>query len=367
MRRRSFYSSYKGRRSSRDKKLILFSTLLLIIVCTGAAFILLTDFIVFTSDGFRFTFQNEEEADIKQDENDDEDLNIVINGKPQDESDSSDPIISSLPPVAGVIDDISNILSATYAKGLASAALERGCTTLCFSIKDESGVLQIPITSAYSSQGGQSSDADAIKQSLEIFDQYDNLYLAAYITCFADDRATEAFPQNAVTTQSGSVWIDSSGHAYIDPYSDMAREYLCDIIDSCARAGFDMVILDGLAFPTSGSLSQAIYSSEDIPENRQAVIAKILSEIKATADSHSIAVSVVLDDPLSDGTVSGQNIEKLAPYCHTLFCRGSVGDMSFSSISQALAQSSCLPGCISGGAFDTQEGDISFIGEYLKP
>ena len=60
MRRRSFYSSYKGRRSSRDKKLILFSTLLLIIVCTGAAFILLTDFIVFTSDGFRFTFQNEE-------------------------------------------------------------------------------------------------------------------------------------------------------------------------------------------------------------------------------------------------------------------------------------------------------------------
>ncbi|MBQ5760911.1 MAG: hypothetical protein IIV85_04050, partial [Clostridia bacterium] len=143
--RRNYYNAYHGRRNRRNRKLLILSIPLFLLALAALAYFILPEYIVFSADGFRFTFQQEEEQTRPEDELTAEDLPIVIDGSPATTTPEADPDAQAqtanptkapdFPDLHGVADELSSLLSRpTYGKGLAGAALERSCNTLVFTV-----------------------------------------------------------------------------------------------------------------------------------------------------------------------------------------------------------------------------------------
>lgn len=367
---KSYYRGYKGRRTSRERKLVVFSVIIFLSVLLALGFFIIPEYIVFTSDGFHFTFQKQDagQNDSNTAGNNDtggKDLNIVIDGKPSDDGNETElPTVSTMPDIAGVSDKIENLLKNGYASGLSKAATERSCNTLCFNIKDTDGAIKIPVTSAYSSQGSQAENASQLKEGLDLLKD-DDVYLAARITALCDNAAPRTFSAGAIKT-SGVTWLDKNKNSWIDPYTDMASEYLCDIVESCSRAGFDAVIFDDLAFPTQGQLSKMEFSAQEGPYTRFEAIEKILASVKEVADKEGIAVCVVLQNTDLENPDAGQRISGMAKYCHTIFYEGADSAATDELLSSALADTGCGIGNITSDAFYVPNEDHSIIAGYLQ-
>lgn len=360
--RNNFYSSYRGRRSPKEKKLIFLSILLLIFIASGVGFIVLSDHIAFSSEGFYFTFDKKAQGDTPSNgtaddgttpgltDDNEEDFDIVIQKPAANENDP-------LPRILGVSDDIENLLRPGYGNGLVSAASERGCNTLCFDIKGEDGILYIPVTSEYAAPDALYENAEQIKEALLALDRGD-MHLAARLTVLCDAVAPRAFISNAIKT-SGTTWLDRNMNSWIDPYSQMASDYLCDIIRSSADAGFDAVILDDLCFPTKGKIDM-INLSSDAP--RYEAIRTILSNVRAAADECGVTLCASY---YGEDAVSGQRAADLAEYCHTIFA---VTDdvSSLDTLNAAADLHGCFTGSFSSDAFAVPSDDsAALIAGYL--
>ena len=374
MKRRNYYNSYRGRRSSRDKKLIVVSSIVILLSLAALAFFILPEYIIFTSEGFHFAFMEDKNSvpDEQQDPSgDEEDLPVVIiDGEEQNDSDQpgeipatpeKDPDPINKPPMLGVIDNIENLLSRSgYGKGLSKVALEQGCNTICFEVKGADGVIKIPIVTSYSSQESQSPKANDIKAALEAIDG-SGLELTALVSAFRDDIAPRSFNDYAVTT-SGVTWLDSQNKCWINPYGDMASEYLCDIIRACAACGFDAVIFDDLCFPLSGKLELMDLGSDDSEESRYSALESIYKAIRRTADEEGITLSVMLEKNELSSAVSGQKMSDLTKYFHTIFIEGDPSE----EMTNALSGTGCCFGSFKKGAFSVPSEEISLIAQYLQ-
>lgn len=376
-RRKTYYNAYRGRRSSRSKVMIALSILLLLLVLAALAYFILPEYIVFSAEGFRFTFQQEEDEQPAADGDEipeDEDLPIVIDGSPATTTPEADPDAPvqeeetskapAFPALLGVHDQISNLLRDGYANGLAQAAQERGCSTLVFTVKDASGVVRIPFLSAYATEAAESDDAAAIKEALAPLAD-DEIYLAARISAFCDNIAPRAFTDNAIRAGS-STWLDQNNQRWLDPRTEMAAEYLCDLIRACKLAGFDAVILDDLCFPYKGRTELISYGEEDTPDARRTALEVLYQSLRRTADSEGISLSVILEDSTADNEENGQYAADLAKYFHTIFVEGDLSAELESALEAAVKDTDCRIGTIHKGGFSAPEGDRSVIAGYLQ-
>lgn len=83
----------------------------------------------------------------------------------------------------------------------------------------------------------------------------------AYISCFKDSVASSSLSGMEVLTSSGSLFADSPGDMWLDPYSDTAHDYLINIMKSAVKTGFSAVMLDNVCFPSEFYLSSPVYLS----------------------------------------------------------------------------------------------------------
>ena len=369
--RRSYYNAYRGRRSRRTKKLLILSIPLFVLTVAALVYFILPEYIIFSADGFRFTFQPEEEqTSSPADDLDPDDLQIVIDGSPADTTtpgtapdapvQTPTSTAPDFPTVMGVADDLKNLLSReTYGKGLAGAALERSCNTLVFTVKSANGVARIPLLSAYATQAAESDDAQAVKEALALLEESEVL-LAARVSAFCDAVTPRAFPESALRT-GGSTWLDQNNQSWLDPRSDLAAEYLCDLIRACKSAGFDAVIFDDLCFPYRGRTELIDYDEEDTPDARRTALEALCQTLRRTADSEGISLSVILEDG-TDNAESGQYAADLAKYFHTVFVEGDVSP----ELEAALSDTDCRIGTIHKKGFSLPADGRSVIAGYLQ-
>lgn len=368
--RRSYYNAYRGRRSRRTKKLLILSIPLFVLAVAALIYFILPEYIIFSADGFRFTFQPEEEQTAPPaDDLDPDDLQIVIDGSPATTTPETDPdapaqtpmsTAPDFPTMLGVADDLKNLLSReTYGKGLAGAALERSCNTLVFTVKSANGVVRIPLLSAYATQAAESKDAHEVKEALSLLDESEVL-LAARISAFCDAVTPRAFPESALRT-GGSTWLDQNSQSWLDPRSELAAEYLCDLIRACKSAGFDAVIFDDLCFPYRGRTELIDYDEEDTPDARRTALEALYQTLRRTADSEGVSLSVILEDG-TDNAESGQYAADLAKYFHTIFVEGDPTPELEASLSNADSRI----GIIHKRGFSLPSDGRSVIAGYLQ-
>jgi hypothetical protein len=152
--------------------------------------------------------------------------------------------------------------------GLASLAgkleeyvdLEReGLTAIELDVKEENGRIGFRrgAPSLARSIGAAQTFYDARRAARLVHSR--GLYLVGRIVVFEDPILALARPDLAVRRSDGSVWRDSAGLGWANPYDRRVWKYNVDLAIAAAQAGFDEILFDYVRFPSDGDVAAGIY------------------------------------------------------------------------------------------------------------
>jgi hypothetical protein len=135
------------------------------------------------------------------------------------------------------------------------ALTKDGLNTIELDLKDESG--NVTFT--------KNAPAIALKDgaALRYFDPSEvvhkvhkhGVYLIGRVVSFEDPITSQAHPELAIHRSDGSLWKNSGGLGWLNPYSHAAWKYDVDVAVAAAKAGFDEIQFDYVRFPSDGDLS----------------------------------------------------------------------------------------------------------------
>ena len=186
-----------------------------------------------------------------------------------------------------------SMLRAGNADAIAGMLEKAGASTAVFPFKDETGYVYFDVGSFHGMTADRqiASAADTVRAVQEL-----GYRTAAYLCCFSDNLCAWAEPDFAVrrnTTEETDVWLDNSGGAWLNPYSDDARNYLLGLVEKTAAMGFDYVLLDRVAFPTDVGISQPTYPGEETyTGSRNALLKSFVAEAVAKAGDTRTVLAV---------------------------------------------------------------------------
>lgn len=126
------------------------------------------------------------------------------------------------------------------------------------------------------------------------------------IYCFMDNHATKTNHALAVQTDNGYVWLDYQNNRWLNPESDEAVQYLCDVITAGAQMGCDEFLLQNFCYPTNGKLDLIGYTASDAEAHSQ-VLAEDFQRMQQAAGALPVGLylnSVTEEDPLSGVTLA---------------------------------------------------------------
>ena len=120
---------------------------------------------------------------------------------------------------------------------------------LVLELKGSAGMLRyqsaLPIAASYGVNGTLSL-ADATEKLKE-----QEVYLVARISALADTTLSTRYGPIAMKNSNGSGVFVQNGVGWLDPYSDVVRAYLKDLMTELKQLGFDEILFTGLALPDS--------------------------------------------------------------------------------------------------------------------
>jgi len=140
----------------------------------------------------------------------------------------------------------------------------------------------------------------------------EGIYTIARIVTFKDNLLASARPDLAIKTESGKVWRDGEGLAWVDPFSRDVWEYNIGIAVEAARLGFDEIQFDYVRFPEKSGLQ---FSQENTQENRVAAITGFLAEVHRHLKPYNVFVAADIFGYVcwnATDTNIGQQLEQLS-------------------------------------------------------
>jgi hypothetical protein len=166
---------------------------------------------------------------------------------------------------------------------------ETELNSIVFDVKGDRGM--IPYRSAITlarEVGGQKiitvKDISGLITSL----REKGIYTIARIVVFKDNLLALNRPDLAVKTESGGIWRDREGLAWVDPFKKEVWDYNIDIAIEAARYGFDEIQFDYARFPDA-SLPQ--FSIPNTRENRVRAISGFLMEARKRLLPYNVFLS----------------------------------------------------------------------------
>jgi hypothetical protein len=134
-----------------------------------------------------------------------------------------------------------------------------GLNTLQLDVKDENGEVgfvpsSVPLARAIGAAQGYYRPRDVAKQARQ-----HGVFLVGRIVCFEDPVLSQRRPALAIKRPDGSVWRNHAGLGWVNPYDRRVWDYLVDLGEAAARAGFDEIQFDYVRFPSDGDVEQIVY------------------------------------------------------------------------------------------------------------
>lgn len=308
-----YFDSYHGARYVRRKRLkIVLLCLALLLVLLVIAFFMLQDHIIYTDDGgFRFDFQQDvPSADPDPDGNPtaDGDVPLIVEGEDGQtttpggtdtpagqETPPADPPASAQSAFSGVVLTPEEILS--------GASLAEGCDAVAVTVKGADGICWV--ADPMNAEGGTAADATAFQAALAKLD----CRKIAIVSVMLDPiRPRTVDRASACKLSSGSIWLDWDYTSWFDPYASGTADYLKGLLQSCADAGFDEVVLTDFQFPVRGKTELIDYGDQTTPK------ASALAALAETLKRDDLTVSCLLTDTAAAGVdeKAGQDAAALA-------------------------------------------------------
>ena len=159
-----------------------------------------------------------------------------------------------------------------------------------------------------------SSDELSVKNNLNKIDNViiekiksEGFMLIGRIFCFEDTVAPQRI--NAYIYEDAEkteIWFDNSailgGKVWLDPTSERAQNYLCNIISEVTKIGADCVYLESVQFPAVQNGTKPVYTADDTTLNRNAVLLQFVEKAVNSAGSCPVIIGVAYE-----GAVGGDS------------------------------------------------------------
>jgi hypothetical protein len=134
-----------------------------------------------------------------------------------------------------------------------------GLNTLQVDVKDENGEVgflmpntalarKVGATKPYYKAGQVAGKARAA-----------GVYLIGRIVTFEDPILSQQRPDLAIRRADGSVWTNSAGLGWTNPYDKRVWDYNIEIAKAAAAHGFDEIQFDYVRFPSDGDVENTVY------------------------------------------------------------------------------------------------------------
>lgn len=200
---------------------------------------------------------------------------------------------------------------------LASELASQGVGYAVVTLKDAAGNVYynsgVETAAAGLVQGG--FDAAAVAQAL----QQQGIVPVAGICAFRDPIAAGANRAMAVMYQDTEyLWLDaaleSGGKPWLNPYSQLAVQYITDLMNEARSMGYQKIWLSGVQFPTPAGRSQANYGATNGVSEQQR-LAALIDQWQQQDDCwivYPLEVASGANETLTGGPVAQLGIHKLA-------------------------------------------------------
>lgn len=129
-------------------------------------------------------------------------------------------------------------------------------------VKDDDGRITFAMDSPIVNEVGSVKklmDIDSVMAKLKEH----KIYTIARIVAFRDPYLPEQRPEWGLQLADGSLYRDSKGLAWVNPYKREVWDYLVEVAVEAHRAGFDEVQFDYIRFSTEKGVNNVVYDEAD--------------------------------------------------------------------------------------------------------
>jgi hypothetical protein len=135
----------------------------------------------------------------------------------------------------------------------------RGLNTIQLDVKDENGdVGFLPSSVPLARRIGAAKPYYRARAVAQLARKR-GVYLIGRIVCFEDPILSVKRPELAIHRRDGSLWRNHAGLGWTNPYDKRVWDYLVDLGEAAARAGFDEIQFDYVRFPTDGDVEDLAF------------------------------------------------------------------------------------------------------------
>lgn len=145
-----------------------------------------------------------------------------------------------------------------------------------------------------------------------------DIYLIARIVAFKDPFLADVKPEWCIHNSDGSIFLDKSGLAWLNPYNQEVWEYLLSIAEEALHIGFDEVQFDYIRFSTDNGMESVDFGQDGTEKNRQEIItdfaAYAAEKVHEAGGIVSADVYGMVIDSEVDQRIVGQNYVELSKH-----------------------------------------------------
>jgi len=195
----------------------------------------------------------------------------------------------------------------------------RDINAVVIDIKKDDGIIPFRINGQFSAVVGEHNEIELKIQDILAVLQANDLYVSGRITCFRDDLTSIYFPAYALTENNTRIrFSDSGGSAWLNIYSEGARNYILDLVTESAHLGFNEIILDYFYLPNVSDLNRLAYNDEGIGRND--AVKSFVMEVRGLLRELSPDIKLGLNFPVHNflnmpNSAMGLNPDELVNLC----------------------------------------------------
>jgi hypothetical protein len=198
------------------------------------------------------------------------------------------------------------------------ALTNEGLNTIELDVKDENGEVGFRAPVRLAREVGSARtyyDAREIVEKVRA----KGVYLVGRVVVFEDPLLSSQRPKYAIRNPDGSVWRNSAGLGWANPYDERVWKYNVDIAVEAAKAGFDEIQFDYIRFPTDGNIESAVYEFEK-KEKRHTTLSRFLSYARSRLEPLGVRMSAdVFGLSATRNMGIGQTPRRLARYLDAIY------------------------------------------------
>jgi hypothetical protein len=201
---------------------------------------------------------------------------------------------------------------------LVDFVVESDLNSITIDIKDSTGAISFPVQNPAVAQYGTYTNRipDIHNFIQELHDK--DVYVIGRLTMFQDPLLAEKRPDLAYKrTDTGEIWKDRKGLAFIHPRSTEVLDYLTALAVESYAIGFDEINFDYIRFPSDGDMSVLDYDLGE-EETRTEVMKQVYEHLDThLRQDHAIPISADLfgmTTTATDDLSIGQVLVDALPY-----------------------------------------------------